>query len=700
MATKVLVFESDPAFAAELRNELGKLGCSIAVVDDGNYGLQQAAMERPDLILLAIELPRMNGFSVCNKLKKDPGLKDVPLIIMSTESSDETFEQHKKLRTRAEDYVHKPIAFGELLRHILEFVPLSASASSAAIDDSDGAIVIDDEIEIGGLDYLADDGVFDVSGEGAASLPTSRRIEAVDADVDAFAESAFGRLTGSEAPAAHEAGAGAGGLYAGGRAHVDTGADVRAPANGAMTTDPGSSVVSFASTASVAPRPQSVRPPTFAGVDPAEHERVREELARTKARFDEVDRAFEETRAELERVGGEVAESERRGREIEELKAKIASGSKGAAASSREFLDLREALNRKDKEILTLKEQLAKKDRQIVETQDRSLAAERIGADLDERMLSMERELGETREKNESLAADRDLAKKASEDFRTRLEKARAENEAKERQFTELRSRHADDLAAAEGRFAAMRADLDQTLANERAEHARALDQSEEKRKKELDQERRDHEAQLAGARNEWQAELARTRGEGERREQAKLDELRAALEGKAASDVAAVEAKSAAELAAIQGKAATDVAAIQGKAAADRSALEAKSGAELAALEAKAASEIGEARETIARLGHELGAARAEGDTLRLTKGDLEGKVAVGESHIASLEAEAASLRQEVAEVRQRLGVEGARAEKAHAKWQADRQSLERAKDALAVALAQIEEAEARQLE
>jgi CheY-like chemotaxis protein len=699
MATKVLVFESDPAFAAELRNELGKLGCSITVVDDGNYGLQQAAMQRPDLILLAIELPRMNGFSVCNKLKKDPGLKDVPLIIMSTDSTDETFEQHKKLRTRAEDYVHKPIAFGELLRHILDLVPLAPSSSSPEIDDSD-AIVIDDEIEIGGLDYLADDSVSEGSGEGVASFPTSRRIEAVDADVDAFAESAFGRLTGSDAPVAHDAGAGVGGLYAGGHANVDMSADLRAPANGALAADPGSSAVSFAGTASVAPRSRSVGPVTFAGVDPAEHERVREELALTKARFDEVDRALEETRAELERVGAEVAESEHRARDIDELKAKIASGSKGAAASSRDFLDLREALNRKDKEILTLKEQLAKRDRQIVETQDRSLAAERVGADFEERMLSMERELSETREKNDSLAADRDLAKKASEDFRTRLEKARAENEAKDRQNSELRTRHADDLAAAEGRFAAMRADLDQTLANERAEHARALDQSEDRRKKELDEERRDHEAQLAGARSEWQADLARTRAEGERREQAKLDELRAALEAKAASDLAAVEAESAAELTAIQGKAATDIAAIQSKAEADLSALEAKSGAELAALEASAVSEIEEARETIARLDQQLGAALAEGETLRLAKGDLEGKVAVGESHIAALEADSVSLRQEVDELRKRLGAEGARADKAQTKWQADRQSLERAKDALAVALAQIEEAEGRQLE
>src|SRR5579862_4510767 len=129
MAQKVLVFESDAQFAGELRSELTKLGCSVQVVDDGNAGLQQAASARPDLILLSIELPRMNGFSVCNKLKKDPALKDVPLIIMSSESSDETFEQHKKLRTRAEDYVHKPIAFGELLEHIRAFVEVAPRTS-------------------------------------------------------------------------------------------------------------------------------------------------------------------------------------------------------------------------------------------------------------------------------------------------------------------------------------------------------------------------------------------------------------------------------------------------------------------------------------------------------------------------------------------------------------------------------------------
>src|SRR5262245_39603954 len=200
MPTKVLVFESDPAFAGELRTELSRLGLAAQVVDDGNAGLSAAASDKPDLILLSIELPRMNGFSVCNKLKKDPALKDVPLIIMSSESSDETFEQHRKLRTRAEDYVHKPIAFGELLRHIQVFVNLGGAPTAQSIAPED--IVIDDEIQIeeeGGAGGAAE--VLQRSDQLAALAPQAvpRDDDApVDSEIDALADAAFGRMTSNQ----------------------------------------------------------------------------------------------------------------------------------------------------------------------------------------------------------------------------------------------------------------------------------------------------------------------------------------------------------------------------------------------------------------------------------------------------------------------------------------------------------------------
>jgi len=67
---------------------------------------------------LAAELPGANGFAVCNKLKKDERTRDIPLILLSSEESEETFAQHRQLRTRAEAYLHKPFAFEQLRQEI------------------------------------------------------------------------------------------------------------------------------------------------------------------------------------------------------------------------------------------------------------------------------------------------------------------------------------------------------------------------------------------------------------------------------------------------------------------------------------------------------------------------------------------------------------------------------------------------------
>ena len=186
--SNVLVFESDPAFAGELKGELEQRGCTVTVVDDASVGLQTAATEKPDLILLTIELPRMNGFSVCNKLKRDPALKEVPLIILSSDSTEETFEQHRRLRTHAEDYVHKPIAFADLLPRITAYVPINGGASAPAAPSDD--IVIDDDID------FEDETASPVAAAAEEPAPPS----GVDDEVDAFTENAFGSMV-DEAPA-------------------------------------------------------------------------------------------------------------------------------------------------------------------------------------------------------------------------------------------------------------------------------------------------------------------------------------------------------------------------------------------------------------------------------------------------------------------------------------------------------------------
>ena len=115
MQKRILFFEADAAFAADVAERLRRHGAHVDVTEDGNAGVESATQARPDLILLTIELPQVNGFLVCKKLKKSPDTASIPIVILSSEATEEIFEQHRKLRTRAEDYIRKPIGVDALV---------------------------------------------------------------------------------------------------------------------------------------------------------------------------------------------------------------------------------------------------------------------------------------------------------------------------------------------------------------------------------------------------------------------------------------------------------------------------------------------------------------------------------------------------------------------------------------------------------
>lgn len=82
-AKKVLIIEDDKFLGELLVKRLSQENFFIELATDGEVGLTKAAEIKPDLILLDILLPGMNGYSVLEKLKADPALKDVPVIILS-----------------------------------------------------------------------------------------------------------------------------------------------------------------------------------------------------------------------------------------------------------------------------------------------------------------------------------------------------------------------------------------------------------------------------------------------------------------------------------------------------------------------------------------------------------------------------------------------------------------------------------------
>jgi chromosome segregation ATPase len=558
---------------------------------------------------------------------------------------------------------------------------------------------------------MEDDSFAITTGSSASLSPAialpSRVSETVDADVDAFAESAFGRLTEMDSVAQFSAEA---------RPGSRNGAADPIPA-----TPP--SAPRRTATAPLPLRAPSSRPPMT--VDVVEYDRLRAELVNTRDRMVELERELDGVQTQAERLRLDASEASRLSREVDELRAKLASSPKAGGISSREFLDLREALNRKDKEILTLKENLSRKDKDFVELHDRQLAFERTKADLEDRLLALERELAETRESGEFLVADRDACKKESEEARARFERLRAESEARERQLAEARSRYEGELAARDARLATIRAELDQTLANERAEHARALDEAEVRRVVELEHAKREADSVLSEVHEQVERDtreaLSAQASSRDREHELKLAEIHRAHdvaldESRKEANAKAAEARAEAE----RERATLD--ALRVEHAEQVKVIENEYNARIAGAEAKAARELNDANDRLAKLDMDLSATRGELAELRQGKDtkdalnastiadlehrfreaetariELETRAKAASERVAVLDAEIAGAQQDLRETKEKVLAHSARADKAQAKWDADRQSLERAKDALAVVLGQIEEVEGR---
>lgn len=110
MAKKILLIENDSSFAAELSQSLESSGFEVRATGDGKEGLDLARDWSPEAVVLCVELPGMSGYLVCQKLKKDEALKALPLVLTSAEATEETFEKHKTLKARADEYLLKPYA--------------------------------------------------------------------------------------------------------------------------------------------------------------------------------------------------------------------------------------------------------------------------------------------------------------------------------------------------------------------------------------------------------------------------------------------------------------------------------------------------------------------------------------------------------------------------------------------------------------
>src|SRR6478735_1325463 len=140
----VLLIDAEKEFAQPLVSALQSWGYGVSWTTDGKEGLDKATNEHPAAIVLCVELPKMSGYSICNKLKKDDSLKDIPLVITSREATNETFEQHKKLKTRAEAYLIKPFKPADLQQVLKQYAPSAGGNGAGPAAPEEEEIVLGD----------------------------------------------------------------------------------------------------------------------------------------------------------------------------------------------------------------------------------------------------------------------------------------------------------------------------------------------------------------------------------------------------------------------------------------------------------------------------------------------------------------------------------------------------------------------------
>jgi len=114
VASTILVVEDDRAMAVALRDGFEFDGYEVVAAADGVSALELAAERRPDLIVLDVMLPRMNGLDVCRKLRA--GGDQVPIIMLTARGQE--IDRVLGLKLGADDYVTKPFSFMELMARI------------------------------------------------------------------------------------------------------------------------------------------------------------------------------------------------------------------------------------------------------------------------------------------------------------------------------------------------------------------------------------------------------------------------------------------------------------------------------------------------------------------------------------------------------------------------------------------------------
>ncbi len=141
-----LLIDADDAARTAIRTVLTPYGFEFLVADDAPEAMNLARTSPPDVVLLRVELPSASGFSVCNKLRRSDETKYIPLLMYSSDVSEDVFEQHRSLKTRADGYLKLPLEPQRLLQAVRELITIPDQPIENSANSSDSLEVSLDDV--------------------------------------------------------------------------------------------------------------------------------------------------------------------------------------------------------------------------------------------------------------------------------------------------------------------------------------------------------------------------------------------------------------------------------------------------------------------------------------------------------------------------------------------------------------------------
>jgi DNA-binding response OmpR family regulator len=538
-----LCIEPDNATADQLRRLLEPRGFEVKNIPNGDEAMEWGRVQRPAVIILSVE-PKKIGYAICNKLRRSPSLREVPLVLISGEETLATFEQHRKLKSHADEYLLKPLDGEDLLAKVGGLVNVSLTSADRLDDDEVHELDADSDI------VLAEDDDIDIVSSASTEEEQTMAVDP-NSSYGAVVESANPRDTSEEnlAPsdeppttpfdgekfdpetqaafAALEAGS-----PEGGSPQASDLVDLRnlwsdddlppnlgweQPPAGAGPK-PGGAAASDAATLFGDLDPDAYRTGETLGPEPVAHAGLvglglpggggdavpptLDEVAFDDVATDGGGRFVSEGPAGGAGAGSvddaRVREAEARNselearihslenerltlrKEIEEARERFTQSA--TFSKEREFLGLREIINKKEKDILDLRDALDAKERQILDHKDKIRELERARRDLEESTIGFEQNLVAANERAAELVQDREKSSEREKGLKARLDDAHVELRKAHDEIDAIKKRAAQDELRGRSDLDRLRGEMETRLAEleeaHRAEVARFSDES------------------------------------------------------------------------------------------------------------------------------------------------------------------------------------------------------------------------------